>query len=409
MKEVAIIFPGQGSQFIGMGKSLFEQYSVARQTFNEADECLGYGLSRLCFEGSLSELNRIENMFPAIVTLSVALFRVYMEEIGVYPVLMAGHSLGEYSALACSGAIEFSDALRIVRMRGLLAFDKRYAEPGTMTVVNGISKDIIEKECNQICSTGTTVGIACYNSLEQIVISGKNGGILELEDRLIELGAQITPMLMSPPIHSPLLKAASERLKEELLKCRFDSFKCPVISNVNALPYEGGTDNIVDNLVNQMIMPVKWVDIMNYIEKQNVGILIEMSSQAILSNLAKTYISGLPIFTFGHQDDKEALTSIMLDSEEDIANRINNINIISNCLAIAVSVPNKNWDNDEYTKGVVEPYEIIESIQEMLDAENKQPTSEQIRISLDALKLILETKKVSDFEKQAIFDELYSM
>lgn len=409
MSEITIIFPGQGSQFIGMGKALCEEYRTAEETFEEASSHLGFDIGRICFRGSMMELNRIENMFPAILTASVALFRVYMEEIGIAPALTAGHSLGEYSALVCSGVMEFGDALKIVRIRAQLADDPMYTQPGTMTVINGIDRETVEKECKIICSRGITVGIACYNSVDQLVVSGKNDGILELEDKVIELGAQITPMLMSPPLHSPLMLTASEKLRQELEQFRFGTPRWPVISNVSALPYGNEAEDIINNLARQMIMPVRWSDTMEYMKAQGTKIIIEMGNQAILTNIAKNNNYGFETYSFGQKNDRNTLLQKISHKarEKKQPQTVPDAGIISRCLAIAVSVPNSNWNTDEYIKGVEEPYELIQGIQDELDKE-RRITGEQVKAALAALKTILNTKGVPGDEQTQLFDELLS-
>lgn len=404
MNEVAIIFPGQGSQFPGMGKELCKEFLVARKTFQEAGEYLGFDMGKLCFEGSMMDLNRLENMFPAILTASVALFRVYMDVVGIEPKLTAGHSLGEYAALVSNGGMSFKDALKIVQLRAVLAKDTSYAEPGTMTVINGISRLTLDRECKKISDRGIKVGIACYNSHQQFVVSGENQGVYELEESAIRLGAQFTPMTMSPPMHSSLMEAASQKLYEYLTECDFNIPKWPIISNVSGLPYENEKKSIISYLVKQMVSPVYWLDTMDYIKSQGIKTLIEMGSQTVLTNLKGVCECGFNTYSFGVKEDRMALAwwNSQVNKIENQAQTTNKSEIIAKCLAIAISVPNSNWNIDEYRKGVEEPYEELQRIQDELD-KGMQPSEQQIQKALALLKTILVTKRVSKHEQ----DELY--
>lgn len=407
MNKVAIVFPGQGSQFSGMGKELCEEFLVARKTFQEASEYLGFDIGKLCFEGSMMDLNRLENMFPAILTASVALFRVYMDVVGIEPTLTAGHSLGEYAALVSNGGMLFENALKIVRLRALLAKDSSYAEPGTMTVINGIDRLTLESECKKISDKGIEVGIACYNSNEQFVVSGKNEGIYELEENVIRLGAQFTPMLMSPPMHSPLMEAASQKLYEYLSGCHLNTPNWPIISNAYALPYENKKESMILYLVKQMVSPVYWSDTMDYIKSQGIKTLIEMGSQTILTNMEGVEEYGFKIYSFGKKQDRKVLARWKSHAikTENLAQSAPKSAIISKCLSIAISVPNSNWNMDEYRKGVEEPYEWLQGIQDELD-KGIQPNGQQLQKALALLKTILITKRISRHEQEELYYEI---
>lgn len=398
MKKIAFIFPGQGSQFTGMGKKLYDEYPSAKQTFEEANDILGFSMSELCFKGSLVDLNNTENMLLAILTVSVAAFRVYMQEIGIPPSMMAGHSLGEYSALTCSGAVSFTDALRVVRARSAFAQEIADMGIGSMTVINGINRNIIEEECRRVSDEGHIAGIACYNAPDQVVISGHREPVLQVEDRMMEMDAQVTPLLMSPPFHSPLMQAAADKLKEELKKITRNKFEWPVISNVTAVPYSN-PERIVNNLVMQLTKPVQWQSTMLYIKDKGIDTVIEMGPQAVLSNLFGSYTKDIKAVSFGQEDDRQVLlsefSSKKIRSLENLpAKKEQKTSVVTRCLAAAVCTPNRNWDEVEYQTGVIEPCERIEHIQEQLDETGQEPTEEQMIEALDMLRTIFVTKKL---------------
>lgn len=415
MEKIAFLFPGQGAQFVGMGKSLFSEFAVARNTFEEANDVLGYDLQKICFEGSISELNKIENMLTAIMVVSIATFRVYMYQYGLPPALIAGHSLGEYSALACSGAIDFGDCLKIVYKRSLLA--KKIAEMGVggMTVVNGVNRDIVELQCRKMSNGKQCVEIACYNAPNQIVISGENEIIMSVEDELMRMNANITPIIGCAPFHSSLMHDAAMELKNELDKYTFYKFKWPVISNVTAIPYVG-PEEISKNLVQQLTRTVQWRQTLNYIQEQGVSTAIEMGPQAVLTNLVTMNGMKYKALTFGQKNDRAKLESLLSSNSSsyniaDVSKKIKRQvpTVITRSLAVAVCTRNTNWNEEEYRKGVIEPYEKIEQIQANLEREAAQPTVEQMREALDMLLSVFKTKGVpKDIQVKRfkqIFDE----
>ncbi|MCX7920659.1 MAG: ACP S-malonyltransferase [Clostridia bacterium] len=400
MRKVAFIFPGQGSQHLGMGKGLYDGFDIARQTFEEANDALGYDLKKICFEGSLVELNKLENMLPAILTVSTAAFRVYMREIGVHPSFLAGHSLGEYSALVCSGALNFSDAIRITRKRSLLAVEVAEAVNGSMTIVDGIEPEIISEICQKVSSEDDIAAVSCFNSQEQAVISGHSNAMEKVEDLLFEKNAQVTPLFMSPPFHCKLMEAVAEELRKEIMKYSLNTPKWPVLSNVTALPYEG-KEAIVDNLVKQIVHPVQWQRCMRFMRQNGASFVVELGPQSILSNLIKNSVKGMRSFAFAQQDDREALLKLF-----QVKGQLHIPNIIDRCMVIAVGTENRNWDAGEYQKGVVDSYKALQNIQKQLEQNGEAPAVEQMKEAIGLLEVILKTKKAPQEEIRKCMKEM---
>lgn len=303
---MALIFPGQGAEYVGMGRLLFKEYAVAQQTFEEANDVLGFDLMNLCFKGSRRELSQITNMQLAIFTCSIATFRVFMQEIGVKPVIAAGHSLGEYSALTCAGALDFAAALQIVRLRGVFLQECIDQGIGHMTIVNQLDSVAVEAECRKSLQPAGSVAISCYNSPRQTAISGLTDAMTEVENRLVDLGGQITPLLDSAPFHSLFMEPAARQLERELAKYAFNQWHWPVLSNVTALPHENPAQ-LVPNLVRQIASPVQWTRTLEFVKNINAEIVVEIGTKAYLANLAPDVIPEVPIFAFGQMDDRKKM------------------------------------------------------------------------------------------------------
>ncbi len=311
MKKIALLFPGQGSQYIGMGKKLNDNFKCAKEVYEEANDAIGFDLRGLCFEGDMEELTKTENTQPAIMTASVAAFRVYQEEIGVEPLFMAGHSLGELSALTCSGAINFSNAIKLVRQRGRFMQEAVPVGIGGMSAISGADTVDIEDECKKVSEDGNIVVISNYNSPDQIVISGNKAAVEGAGEKLKERGAKVIPLKVSAPFHSPLMKPAADKFGEELMKYSYNDPRFPVISNVTALPYDGA-HSIRENLTMQITSPVQWIRSMKYLESCGVEMLIELGPKKVLKNLAAKIIPGRDAYSYDYDQDVNNIKSLLL-------------------------------------------------------------------------------------------------
>ena len=288
---VACVFPGQGSQYVGMGRDLYQAYPLVSETFAQASELLGFDLAALCFEGPEEALTDTLNAQPAILTLSVALWWVLLREDPFNsrpPLFLAGHSLGEYSALVAAGALEFADALRLVRRRGELMQAAGRERPGGMAAVIGLDASSVDELCARArAETGGVVQAANYNSPGQIVISGDRAS-LERAVALAEEGGarRVIPLAVSVASHSPLMAGAAEAFREVLEAAPIQVAQPPIVANVSALPIRE-PEEIRRELVAQLTSPVRWVESVEYMVAQGVGTFIEVGPGNVLRGLIR--------------------------------------------------------------------------------------------------------------------------
>jgi [acyl-carrier-protein] S-malonyltransferase len=282
---LAFLFPGQGSQAVGMGKELAEKYLIARQTFEEADEALGYKLSQLCFEGPEDQLRLTEITQPAILTASVAAWRI-LDEKGLKPAFVAGHSLGEYSAHVAAGTLSFADALRTVRNRGKYMQEAVPVGVGTMAAILGMEFEKVAAVCSD-ASQGEVCEPANINSPEQIVISGHTGAVERAAKLADERGAKRAKLLpVSAPFHCSLMKPAQDRLATDLFSLAFSRPSAGVVCNADAALLDDA-DRSRDALIRQVTGSVKWDQSMRMLIAQGVQTFVEVGPGKVLCGLMR--------------------------------------------------------------------------------------------------------------------------
>jgi len=282
---IAFVFPGQGAQKVGMGRSLAAAFSVCRDTFAEADAALGEALSTLCFEGPDDRLMLTENTQPAILTMSTAVARLAASR-GVRPAFAAGHSLGEYSAHVAAGTLSFADALRTVRRRGRYMQEAVPVGEGAMAAILGLDADGVARACVE-AADGQIVTPANLNAPGQIVIAGHTAAVARAGERAKALGAKrAIPLAVSAPFHCPLMKPAEDRLAPELRALAAHDPAIPVVANVDALPKRTAADAI-EALVRQVSSPVRWEDVVRRLIADGATTFVEMGPGAVLAGLIR--------------------------------------------------------------------------------------------------------------------------
>lgn len=304
--KIAFLFPGQGSQFPGMGLDLARQYPIARQTFEQADEALGFALSTLCFEGPEEDLRRTENTQPALVATSIAALRV-LQQLGVpAPTLVAGHSLGEYSALVAAGSLDFADALRLVRKRGQYMQEAVPVGVGAMAAILKMPAEALDRVLAD-AAQGEIVTAANLNSPDQIVIAGHKGAVERAMELAKAAGAKRCIALpVSAPFHSPLMRPAQQRLRAELDKTAFLDLQVPLINNWQAALVTTGAD-ARRGLFEQVPNPVRWVETVRMLAAQGIAQTIEIGAGKVLCGLVRNIDPAIQPFNFGSPTDLNGL------------------------------------------------------------------------------------------------------
>jgi [acyl-carrier-protein] S-malonyltransferase len=302
-KKIAFLFPGQGSQAVGMGHELYEKHDEARAVFDEADWALGFKLSQLIFEGPDDALRMTENTQPAILTVSVAAARVLMAK-GVRPAVAAGHSLGEYSAHVIAGTLTFADAVRTVKKRGRFMQEAVPVGQGAMAAILGMPANQVEAICAAVAQeTGEVVSAANLNSPEQVVISGGATGVERAAAQAKEMGAKRAVMLpVSAPFHCALMQPAQERLAEELGKVEFSNPGLAVICNVDAAEV-ASTNQARDTLTRQVTGAVRWVECVEKLRAMGAANYVEVGPGKVLSGLLRQIDRGLSAHSANVEDE----------------------------------------------------------------------------------------------------------
>ena len=407
MKRIALLFPGQGSQYVGMGKSLYENYDIVKEVFEEASQVLNYDMKKMCFDSTIEELTMTENTQPALLTVSMAAYKVLCEELQAEPLFGAGHSLGEISALTCAGAIDFADALKLVKMRGKFMQEASSDGATKMVSIIGSTAEEIGEWCKRESTEKEIAVISNYNSPMQTVISGHAAAVDRVTEFFQLKGVKTKELNVSAPFHSPLMESAADRFHEELKKYTYHDLRWPVISNYSALPYQG-KESILSNLTVQIVSPVQWTNTMEYLESMGIDTVIEVGSKRVLTSLTQKSTKELKAYPTDKIDQIKQIIEANKEKngdENSDAKRLKNV--IARCMGIAVCIRNQNFDEAEYNAGVIEPYRKIKAMYETLEGEGMNPTVEQALQAIEMLKSVFVTKKLPVEQQIMRFQQLF--
>ncbi len=397
MKKKVAMFPGQGSVYVGMCKELLREYDIARETFQEASEAISMDLKKLCLEGDLKELTKTEHSQPAILTASVASFRVLEEEFGFRPRFYAGHSLGEFSALVCAGYLPLAEGVRLVRTRGELMRDAARGSEGIMTAVGRVPKDEILSVCREISAQGQVVCVSNYNSLKQNVISGSKAGVEEAEKRLVALGASVKRLNVSAPFHSPLMQPALEQFRAVLDSYTFTDSGKTVLSNVTAAPHVFA--HIKERLAQQLVSPVRWQETVEYLKAQQIRVAVDVGPGKVLRNLMSDNFPAVHSLAFDVPDNARELEKLLGNEKQ--------VPFLSRCMGQAVATRNLCYDAQTYETEIMEPYRRLQLMEQTLEAEEREPSAQELTAARDLLLQIFRGKQVPPAEQEARLQTLY--
>ena len=307
MVKIAFIFPGQGSQFVGMGKDFFDHVPGAKELLDEAVEVLGYDLANICFNGPEDTLKLTENTQPALLIHSIMALKTLREN-GINSVIAAGHSLGEFSALVAAGALKFRDAVRLVRLRGQFMQEAVPVGIGSMAAIIGMPIDSIKELCDKVSSEVNLVQPANLNSPVQTVIAGHKQAVETVSERASSAGAKKVVILpVSAPFHSDLMKPAEIKLQKELEDTEFYDLSFPIINNIEAKPITKGSD-ARKSLVKQVCSPVRWCETMQSIVDHEIETVVELGAGKVLSGLMKRFDKSTKCYQVS---DRESLSQTL--------------------------------------------------------------------------------------------------
>ncbi len=400
MKKITLLFPGVGSQYVGMGKSLYDNFPVFKETVDEAGDILKMDIPQLFFSPEKkAELNKLENAQVVLLTASIATYRVFMQEIGIHPHFCMGHSLGEYSALCAAGVIRFPDALKLVRDRALVVNDAAGRIDGTMMWVINLDVETLEEVCREASEKEGEIYISAYDSPTQASISGVTDVLMKTAKKLEEKGAIVYPLKLSGPFHCPLMKEAADKMQAILQQYNYKKPEYTVVANRNASPYKGA-ESVSDNLSLQLISPIRWRASIEYLLEHNVDLAFEMGPKNVLKFLMKKNTDAITTYTTDNMKDMETISNELFLKEEEY------LKVIGRCLGAAVSTKNRCSDNNAYEEKVIKPYRDVETLYNKLVESGTRPGKDHVKTAIRMLHAVLPVKEVPRDEQEYWFSKV---
>lgn len=394
--KIGLLFPGGGAQYVGMGKYWYDHYDSAKNVYQEAEEILGFSLKKICFEGDLDTLSQMDKAQPATFVTSVAAFKVFEEIYGVKPIVAAGHSLGEFAAIHCSGAIDFGSILKLVALRGKLL--KTAGKEGSMMAVNKLTSKMVDNCCEELQARGIPVYVAVYNSPLQQVISGTKEGILLLQDKLIHEGGETTILNISTSSHCPLMQDAADEFRAALDGLSFDHFEFPVISNLTAQPFTE-CDDAQKIMFDHMIKPVMWQKSMLCMGSYEPDIIIEIGPQSVLKKMLEYNLPEVGAYAWDVESDRSQLDKVLPDVDT------KKLRLINTSLRIVASTKNHNAANEDYSSTFKQAYQELKEMHKSKQARMDKTSIQKIP---QLLSTILEEKQIPASKIEHLIDSIRS-
>ena len=405
MLKSVFFFPGVGSQYVGMSKTLYQEFPIFRETLEEAGDLLKINIADICFlKENKKELDRLENTQSILLAMSTASFRVFEQEIGMNADYCMGHSLGEYSALCSAGVFSFKEAVQLVRRRGEIVSETVSTLGGTMMWVINLDVEIVEEICTAFSQeaqeTGRGVYISAYDSPRQSSISGHTKVLMKAAKKLEKAGAIVYPLKFSGPFHSPLMHEAQQQMKNLLETMAFQEPKYKIIANHNAQPYQNA-GSVPENLSRQLVSPIRWRHSIQYLLQHDVRIAVEMGPKNVLKFLTKKNTDKIHTYTTDSLKDLELLGKELLVHESDY------LPMMGKCLGAAVGTKNHCFENETYRERVIKPYRKIQSLYNKWKTNPQAPTKEHLKETATTLKAILNAKQVPLEEQELWFKRIF--
>ncbi|WP_281424866.1 ACP S-malonyltransferase [Paenibacillus tritici] len=392
--SLCFAFPGVGSQYSGMSKELYEQYSIVRETFEEASDTLHMDMRQLCFDSEEEEkLHKLEYSKPALVCSGIACYRVFAEETGLQPAATMGYSLGEYTALCCAGVISFKDTLEIVHKRALIINEATSGTEGTMAWVINLDCRKVEEICSEALSEGIVIYVSAVDAPAKTSISGTMASIQKVASRLEDSGGMVIPIPMSGPFHSLFMKEAADLLRGILDQYSFSKPRWEVVANWNALPYPDEIGSIKDNLSLQLIHPVRWRNSIEYLLTAGIDSVVELGPKTVLTYLTAINTDRLKSYSVDKPADVVTVRQALLLEQNDY------LRVLKHSLAAVAATKNHNADMTNYVSAVSEPYQQIKGLYHDCNHQQRELTTPQIHDVLRTVNSILTAKGLPEDER----------
>ena len=401
--KLALLFPGQGAQYPGMCQTLYKQYATVRETFEEASEILKFDIAKSCFEGETENCQDTRSNQINVLVSSISMYRMYQNEVGIIPDYMAGHSLGEYSALCCAGAIDFADVLQIVDRRGIMMNEVEGKQKSMMAAVYDMDKIALEKWCAHMSSSEELVVVSNYNSSGQLVVSGNINAVNRVMQTVGEQGYRAVPLNVKAAFHSPIFSGITPMLHEMLQEFSFHDPTVPVISNTTAVPYTSSV-NIAENLVTHLTAPVRWQESMHYLVSNGVTGTIEIGPGHTLTSLLKNEYDEIHIYTFDDSNDRNYCDCWL--NQSGMWTKRELLKHMRMCQKHAICTQNYNAEEHEYRKEVLKPYRELTKLMNEAETHAEFVTQARYQNMLGLMQKIWHGKKVPPLEQKLRLDAI---